>query len=165
MYITAALTLVLLPTALTAPSNVGKRELPDHTPVTVEDFDSSFDTKCGKAKVAGTDIEKAVEWGTNLNDASQTLGSKKYPHIYQNHEAFKFPSGVCSSATNRLEFPVIKGGYFDGDDDAVGQVRAVFVHDPKGQPDGEGHPISSYCGTIYHPNQGDNDFAGCDVTK
>lgn len=95
---------------------------------------------------------------------SYTSTANNYPHGYRNSEKFKVPSGVCSSATNRLEFPVVKNGYYDGSEDATYKFRVIFVHDPNGSPDAEGKPTSTYCGTIYHAGSG-NEFSGCDITK
>ncbi|KAI1366146.1 hypothetical protein F5Y08DRAFT_351915 [Xylaria arbuscula] len=160
----AVATTFLLPLALAAPPSIFKRALPDHTPVNIPNFDG-FDANCGGTTIAADDIFNAVAWGTNLQRAGQTVGSNNYPHYYGNGEAFKFQDDLCNQQpqNNRQEFPIVKGDTYDGDPDDAGLYRAIYVHDPNSQPDFEGNPTSTYCGTIYHAGS-DNSFKGCDVS-
>jgi hypothetical protein len=76
-----------------------------------------------------------------------------------------FQDSSCNDVPqdNRKEFPILKGDTYDGDPDDAGLYRAIYVHDPASEPDFEGNPTATYCGTIYHTGNG-NAFAGCDVT-
>lgn len=90
----------------------------------------------------------------------------EYPHPYANIENFKFISSQCNSipqGSTRTLFPIVKGDYYDGNNDDPYLFRVVFVHNPS-DSDSEGHPISYYCGTIYHSGSG-NEFSGCDIQK
>ncbi|KAF2722596.1 hypothetical protein K431DRAFT_345367 [Polychaeton citri CBS 116435] len=140
----------------------------NHSPVTIKNFDSSFDVKCGKTKVAGTDIRNAISWAVNLSNNGETRQGKSadpYPHYYGNGENFEFVSDECNGANNnRNLFPIIKGGYFgeDGKNDE-GKFRAVYVYSG-GNVDVESHSVAYYCGTIFH-NDNVNSFDGCDVKE
>jgi hypothetical protein len=91
---------VFLPMALAAPGHPieaqgmseFKRDLPNLTPVNVPNFDSSFDISCGKfacspsrtrrlttttgrTNIKGSQVHKAVSWGTCLQRADEVVGS------------------------------------------------------------------------------------------
>jgi hypothetical protein len=49
----------------------------DHQPVTIEDFDPSYDVKCGSVTVKGRDIYNSIAWGMSLNQAGEGLVSSE----------------------------------------------------------------------------------------
>lgn len=98
---------VFLPVALAAPGqpieaqgmSEFKRDLPNLTPVNVPNFDSSFDISCGKltcsstrtrrlttatgrTKIKGSQVHKAVSWGTCLQRADEVVGSTFIPQRF-----------------------------------------------------------------------------------
>ncbi|KAI0397429.1 hypothetical protein F5Y17DRAFT_455087 [Xylariaceae sp. FL0594] len=150
--------------ALAVPfESIQRRDLPDHTPVNIPNFDD-FDARCGSTTISAKDIRNAVSWGVNLQRADQTVGSNGYPHFFGNGEGFTFQDAACNDENQdyRIEFPILKGDTYDGDPDDAGLYRAIYVHDPNTEPDYEGNPTATYCGTIYHAGS-DNSFTGCDV--
>jgi hypothetical protein len=93
---------------------------------------------------------------------ANTILDNKYPHYYGNNgdTRFKFLDPACHGTQNRREFPVVKGGYFEGHNEQVKKIRAIYVYD-KSAPYFN-NPEAIYCGTIYHAN---GDFEGCDIEK
>jgi hypothetical protein len=95
---------------------------------------------------------------------TDTIPANNYPHFYGNNGGtrFDFLDPVCNANNrNRKEFPITKGGYFEGDaNESPYKFRAIYVFntaDPYTQ-----NPRAIYCGTIYHVK---NDFEGCDIKR
>jgi hypothetical protein len=66
------------------------------------------------------------------------------------------------TSPHRKEFPVVTGGYFEGDNSEkkVYKYRAIYVFDIKAPYAND--PDATYCGTVYHKGE---EFEGCDVKK
>jgi hypothetical protein len=47
----------------------------DHVPVTIENFDRTFNLKCGGKTVSGGDVYNAVAYGMSLNEVGEQLTS------------------------------------------------------------------------------------------
>ncbi|KAI0901693.1 ribonuclease-domain-containing protein [Annulohypoxylon nitens] len=99
---------------------------------------------CGSVCYWQSDIDAAVKQGYGYYQNGQTVGSDKYPHVYNDYEGFDFPdSGTYYEFPILSSFDVYTGG-------SPGADRVVFLGS-----DG------NYEGSITHTGASGNNFVQC----
>ncbi|KAI0883340.1 ribonuclease-domain-containing protein [Annulohypoxylon maeteangense] len=99
---------------------------------------------CGSTCYWQSDIDAAVKQGYNYQQQGKTVGSGKYPHVYNDYEGFNFPdSGTYYEFPILSSFKVYTGG-------SPGADRVVFLGSN-----------GNYEGSITHTGASGNNFVQC----
>lgn len=143
---------------------------PSMTPVDVRDLGPDATMTCGSSTFNRKDIYLAVQWGTILEAENLGRGRKdpmhpngRFPHDYT-ETTFSF-NNHCPADPNRLEYPLVKNGPYNGaigSNTSWGKHRVIFYG--KGEEAPDGNPIVYFCGGVTHEGApAKNKFVQCTV--
>lgn len=100
-----------------------------------------------------------------LQEIGETRGKAKYPHSFDHDDSkghkLNFPS-YCPEDKDRMEFPLVKQGPYDGgkSNTKQGDERVVYFYED-GEVDNNGHAKATYCGIMTHVGAPKGGFLMC----
>ncbi|KAF3938734.1 hypothetical protein ABW19_dt0203609 [Dactylella cylindrospora] len=116
-------------------------------PAAMAQVEGATEIDCeGKQWTAGQ-VQSASEESLGHIKDGTTVGNNDYPHEFNNREGFDF--GDCAKPF--YEFPIVKGGDYDG---GPPNTDRVVIGSVKGD-------TALFCGAITHTNANGNQFNEC----
>ncbi|SMR52719.1 unnamed protein product [Zymoseptoria tritici ST99CH_1E4] len=143
---------------------------PSMTPVNVKDLAKDATMTCGSTTFSWKDILQTISWGEILERENLGRGAKsdlwptgRFPH--SNDEARHVFNGNCPADGNRMTYPLIKDGPYNGGprNKKWGDHRVVWYS--KGEEAADANPIVYFCGGLTHEDApgGTGDLKMCTV--